>query len=231
MNAALRTQAVTLRTKDRLSYTAIVKKLGVSKSTLSYWLREYPLTEKEILVLRRKAWKKGEASRERFRNTMREKKKAFADEVYDQQKRLLANLPKEAFFVAGLTLYLGEGDKRNVSRIGLANSDLEVIKFFIKWLKYFFGVKPKEIRMQLQLYDNMHVDEEVAFWKKSLGISDEQLYKTQIRRVEPEKFSYTGPNRHGTCSIFVNGTKRKMELMMAMKAFLDVSKKTKIMRL
>lgn len=75
MNAHLRTKAITLRTKDRLSYTEIKRRLKVSKSTLSYWLHDYPLKEEEILVLRRTAWKKGEASRERFRSTMREKKK------------------------------------------------------------------------------------------------------------------------------------------------------------
>lgn len=230
MNASLRTQAVALRTKERLSYTAIAKKLKVPKSTLSYWLREHPLNEEEILELRRKAWGKGEASRERFRNTMREKKKIATQKVYDEQKKRLTNLSQEAFFVAGLMLYLGEGDKRNSYRICLANTDPAMIKFFVQWLKRFLGVKHDEIKVQLHLYENMDIASEVKFWKKELCVADEQLYKTQVRHLRESSFSYAESYRHGTCSIFVLGAKKKTELMMAIKAFLDLSSNSKTMR-
>ena len=42
MNSQLWEQAVNLRLTGRFSYSAIIKKLGVPKSTLSYWLREFP---------------------------------------------------------------------------------------------------------------------------------------------------------------------------------------------
>ncbi|MDO8521617.1 MAG: hypothetical protein Q7S52_05880 [bacterium] len=230
MNAALRTKAITLRTKERLSYAEIKKRLKVSKSTLSYWLHDHPLREEEILFLRRRAWKKGEASRERFRNTMREKKKANAEKVYGEQKRRLATLPEDAFFVAGLMLHLGEGDKRNGTRINLANTDPEIIKFFIKWLDNFLGIAREKIRIQLHLYENMDIAGEVKFWKKELCLEDSQLYKTQIRRLQKSSFTYAGSYRHGTCSIFVPGVKRKTELMMATKALLDICKEVKTMR-
>ena len=37
-------------------------------------------------------------------------------------------------------LYLGEGDKKNYNRISLANTDPEIIKFFIKWMVDFFDI-------------------------------------------------------------------------------------------
>ena len=73
MNSQLREEVIKLRTKENLSYAEIRKRLDVPKSTLSYWLREFPLSEERILALRRQGWKKGEASRERFRNTMKRK--------------------------------------------------------------------------------------------------------------------------------------------------------------
>jgi len=75
MKSDLRKKAIELRIKQRLSYSNIVKTLKVPKSTLSYWLKDYPLTNDGILELRRKGRGKGEASREKFRETMRQKKK------------------------------------------------------------------------------------------------------------------------------------------------------------
>jgi len=53
MNSQLREEVIKLRTKENLSYAGIRKRLGVPKSTLSYWLREFPLSKKRILELRR----------------------------------------------------------------------------------------------------------------------------------------------------------------------------------
>ena len=58
MNSQLREKAINLRLKEELSYSEIQKRLHVSKSTLSYWLKDYPLTEEKILELRRKGWSK-----------------------------------------------------------------------------------------------------------------------------------------------------------------------------
>ena len=52
MKAELRQKALKLRTKDRLSYGEIQKRLNVSKSTLSYWLREFPLSKQKIAELK-----------------------------------------------------------------------------------------------------------------------------------------------------------------------------------
>lgn len=222
MRLELREQAVSLRIGKEMSYGGIRKRLGVPKSTLSYWLREYPLSEEKILELRRKGWKSGEASRERFRTTMRKKRELKDREVYQRYRVKFVNLSEEVFFTAGLMLYLGEGDKKNNYRIGIANTDPWVIKFFIKWLIDFLGVTKEQIRAQLHLYENMDIEQEKSFWKKALGLSDTQLYKTEIRKLKTNSFSYRESYRHGTCSLFVLGVDKKRELMMAIKAFLDL---------
>lgn len=163
MHSQLREQAVKLRIEEELSYSAIRERLNVSKSTLSYWLREMPLSEEKILELRRNGWQKGEASRERFRGTMREKRAQKDRAVYDKQRKKLLNLPNEAFFVAGLMLYLGEGDKKNTARIAPANTDPRIITFFIKWMTEFLDVARENIRAELHLYENMDIEEEKKF--------------------------------------------------------------------
>ena len=228
MKAKLRQKAIKLRTKDRLSYSEIQKRLNVSKSTLSYWLREHPLCEEEIVELRRCAWLKGEASRERFRNVMQKKREQLELDIYNQQRKKLVNLKKESFFVAGLMLYLGEGDKKNRSRVGLANTDTEVIQFFVKWLKDFLKVDEQKIHAELHLYENMDIEAEKTFWEKITGLPKKQFYKTQIRKLRSGSFTYQESHRHGTCSIIFISTDKKTKIMMAIKSFLDLYQKTRV---
>lgn len=88
----MRQEAIELHTNGRLGYGEIRKRLGASKSTLSYWLREFPLSEEKILKLRQQGRQKGEASRERFRATMRRKQKLKSQEVYEQQIEKLSKV-------------------------------------------------------------------------------------------------------------------------------------------
>lgn len=227
MKAILRQKAIELRVKNRLSYGEIRKRIGVPKSTLSYWLQEYPLDESEILELRRGAWLRGETSRERFRNTMRQKREQLENEAYCRQRKNIANIKKESFFVAGLMLYLGEGDKRNRARVGLANTDSAVIQFFVKWLKDFLGIDRRKMRAELHLYENMDIDAEKLFWEKITGFPKKQFYKTQIRKIRKGSFNYQELQRHGTCSIIFHSVEKKREIMMAIKALLDVYQKAR----
>jgi len=221
MNSQLREQAIKLRLEKELSYGEIRRRLSVPKSTLSYWLSEIPLSKERILKLRRQGRKKAEIKIEKFRATMREKRRIKEQEVYNKYQKKFTKLSKNTIFVAGLMLYLGEGDKKNYSRISLANTDPKIIKFFSKWVVNFFDVDKEKIRIQLHLYENMDIEKEKEFWENELGLSKNQFYKPSIRKLEKASFSYRESFRHGTCAIYVLGVKKKQELMMAIQAFLD----------
>lgn len=228
MNKKLRQKATDLRVNKNLSYTEIRKRLGVPKSTLSYWLREFPLSEERILELRRNGWKKGEAAREKFRSTMRKKKEEKAKEIYKQKFKEFKDISDDAFFTAGLMLYLAEGDKKVDSRINLANTDPEVIQFFIVWLDDFLDIDRNKIKIQLHLYENMDIVKEENFWRDVLSVDISQMYKTQVRKLKKSSFTYQGSHRHGTCSIYILGVESKRELMMSIRAFMDIYKSKKV---
>ncbi len=221
MDSRLRQEVLKLRTKENLSYTEIRKRLGVPKSTLSYWLREFPLSKERILELRRQGWKKAEVKIERFRAAMRKKRELKDREVYKKYQKRFANLPEEIFFIAGLILYLGEGNKRDYCKIALSNTDPKIIKFFAKWLTEFSGINREEIKVQLHLYENMNIEKEKDFWKSTLGFQENQFYRPEIRKLKKASFSYKESFRHGTCDLCVMGVEKKRELMMAIQAFVD----------
>tara|TARA_Y100000310_G_scaffold81278_1_gene77882 strand:- start:1985 stop:2662 length:678 start_codon:yes stop_codon:yes gene_type:complete len=222
MKKELREKAVALRLEKKLSYSEIRKRLGVPKSTLSYWLRDYPLSESRISELRKRGWKNGEAGRERYRNTMMEKYENEKCRIYNIQKKNLRNLKKEAQYVAGLMLYLGEGAKKDRYTISLANTDPDLLRYFIRWLGEYLGISKKDLRVQLHLYKNMDVKKEQKFWENVLDLEKSQFYKLQIRELRKGSFSYRESFRHGTCQINFFNKEKKMNLMMAIEAFIDL---------
>lgn len=221
MDAVRRQKAIELRTEEELSYGEIARRLKVPKSTLSYWLRDFPLSEEKILELRRRGWERGEASRERFRNTMRQKKEEKMRQIYERYKKKLVNLSQDALFVAGLMLYVGEGDKKNYARVGLVNTDHRVVRFFANWMTRFLNIPRTKIRAQLNLYSSMNIEKEKRFWKRELEFHNYQFYKPTIRELQESSFSYKESYRHGTCGIYFNSVEKKMVLMMAIQALIE----------
>lgn len=222
MHKELKAKAIKLRIENNLSYNAILTQVPVAKSTLSEWLKHFPLSKEKILELRREGWKKGEASREKFRETMRNKRNERMKKIYNVCIARMSKIPKDAFFVAGLMLYLGEGSKTNYSKIALANTDPRIVTFFTKWLKEFLSVPKGKLKVQLHLYPNMNIEKETEFWKNILGFKNEQFYKPYISKILRSSFTYKESFRHGTCSVYFGGVEKKSELMASIQAFIDL---------
>lgn len=221
MKSVQRERAIRLRIEHKLGYGEIAKRLKVAKSTLSRWLQDLPLTEERILELRREAWSKGEVKRERFRQTMRLKRDERERKIYILQKRKFTNLSKQAVFIAGLMLYAAEGDKKSRYEIAFSNTDSALVLFFVRWLGLFLGITREKLKIQLHLYDNMNIQAEEMYWLRQLGMSQEQLCKSQIKTLRPGSFSYRDSVRHGTCKLYVGGGVKKAELMLSIRAFFD----------
>ena len=210
-----------MRKRDRLSYGQIKKHVNVSKSTLTRWLKDFPLHEEEIKKMRQINWTKGEASRERFRETMRNKRELAINEVYDKQREYFSKPTKRERFSAGLMLYLAEGSKSDRYTIVLTNTDSKILKFFILWLNEFLGIQKKALHAQLHLYENMDLEKERKYWENVLGLERAQFYKDQIRIVKENTYSYSEGHRHGTCQVSYCKGAKKMLLTESIRAFMD----------
>ena len=122
-----RQKALELRLKGK-SYSQIKEALNVSKSTLSLWLKGYPLTKDQINSLRGKNPKRIE----KFRETMRLKHESRLKTVYDKKMKTLLPLTNKELLVAGLFLYWGEGSK-TTGNVSINNTDPDVLKFTLFW--------------------------------------------------------------------------------------------------
>lgn len=132
MNKHLREQAMRLRLQEELSYSEIKKRLGVPKSTLSYWLRDHPLSDEKVLELHRKGWTKGETAREKYRITRQKQADAKLRAFYTQEMKAMKKISSRSFYIAGLMLYLGEGAKKKRGQLVMTNTDPFILNFFIE---------------------------------------------------------------------------------------------------
>jgi len=222
MHRQLKEKAIRLRLEKQLGYGAIQKQVPVAKSTLSVWLRQFPLSKERIKELKKEGWSKAEIKVERFRVAMREKREKKDKEEYGKYlKRFSKKISQKVFFTSGLMLYLAEGAKTNYYTISIANTDPRIIKFFIKWLQKFFRVSKDKLKGSLHLYENMDIEKEKEFWKNELAFNDNQFYRPYVTKNKKASFLYKESFRHGTCSVLFSNTIIKRKIMMAIKAYVD----------
>jgi DNA-binding transcriptional MerR regulator len=184
--------------RNGLSYSDIKTRLNVSKSTLSLWLRDLPLTRERINELRSNSPRRIE----RYRETMRLKKETRLSAVFKKAQKDIGSLSKREIFIAGLFLYWGEGGKTKPYTISLTNTDPNMIRFYMLWLKE-LGVPLSKIKVCLHLYSDMDIHKATQFWSDILHIPKTQFRTPHIKKVDSSKVFYRGYGQ-GTCNIILD---------------------------
>lgn len=187
--------AIIMRKKG-MSYSQIREKVTVSKSTLSLWLEEYPLSPQRMRELRDVNPQRIES----FQATMKAKRDARIA-IQDQRVRKdIASISKREFFIAGFFLFWGEGAKARKSEVSLANTDPQMIKAFLAWM-FLLGARKEMIRFTLHLYKDMDVKKELLFWSKSVNFPLSAFHKPYIKKTNLTDLSYKNGFGHGTCNV------------------------------
>lgn len=211
-NIKLREQVIILR-KRNLSYSQIKNKLGVPKSTLSSWLKDYPLPKSIIIKLR----DRNESRIEKFRQTMANKRESRLEKIYAEEKNIIKKISRRDILFTGLALYWGEGSKSDWSKIAITNTDPSMLKFFILWLKTICGINKKDLTATLHLYKDMDIKKETNYWSKILNISDKQFRKPYIKNTNLSRINHKGGFGHGTCRIAFYSVELKQKIMMQLR--------------
>lgn len=211
-----REKALILR-KNGKSYSQIKKILKVSKSTLSAWLKDYPLSEERIRELR-----DHNAQRiEKYCRTRRRKKEERLNKCFKEEKKIIFPINEKEIYLAGLFLYWGEGAKTRWVELALSNTDPAVIKFFIFWLTSSLKVPREKLTVRLHLYKDMDVNSEIKYWSKNLCFPVEQFKKSYIKNTLLKDINYKGGYGHGTCNLRVGNARLSEKVHMAMKAIAE----------
>jgi hypothetical protein len=159
----------------KYSMKAIGKELGVSIHSVVYFMRRNGLVRRTLK----------EEQKLRFEN----KKPSFTVRTDDKYSIELNAI--------GAMLYWGEGYKGSkdspAKSVDFANSDLDMIKLFLIFLRKRFMLDEKKFRILLYCYSDQDVSSLIRFWSKETNIPPIAFTKPYVRndfKPEARKMKY-----------------------------------------
>ncbi|MBI2611358.1 helix-turn-helix domain-containing protein [Candidatus Gottesmanbacteria bacterium] len=185
-----------------ISVGEIAKTLNVSKSTVSLWVRDIILSIEQLEKLQQRSLEGRE--RGQLLGALAQKRKRL--ELIEKERqngwRLLSMISDREFFVAGLALYAGEGNKKTRA-VRFSNSDPMIIKFMIKWFKKFFDVKNDDFHCFIGI-NAIHRSREgivKKYWSEITDIPLNSFWKTSFKKTVSKKIYINFNEHYGTLDV------------------------------
>jgi len=184
---AERRQARQLR-RTGLPLSEIALRVGVSKSSVSLWVRDVEFEPRPPVT----------RGRRRAPNALQRRKQAEIDRLVEEGRSHIGRLSEREFLVAGVALYAGEGSKRD-GAVKFANTDPRMVAFYCAWLRRFFEIDEARLRVRLYLHEGLDLAASIAFWSALTSIPPSQFLKPY--RAAPDPTIRRAKHVHGCVSI------------------------------
>ncbi|MBI5728222.1 MAG: helix-turn-helix domain-containing protein [Candidatus Magasanikbacteria bacterium] len=185
-------QAIELRKRGR-SYLEIQRKLGVSKSTLSYWLKSIVLSSAKRKGINDRAGRKSREALVRRNRLQTSLARERALAIHESAQAEVRRLKKQPLFLIGVSLYWAEGYKQNNDHgwkcVDFTNSDPAMVRLMMKFFREICAIASEKFRVQLMIHAGMNGKAITKYWKQITGIPKKQFLKpsTIISRASKGK--------------------------------------------
>jgi AcrR family transcriptional regulator len=123
----MREKARKLRAEQELTIDEIAERLGVSRTTVYFWVGDMPRPKR---CLERRA--PGHALGNK---AMQAKYRRLRQVAYQEGAECFQSMQREEGFIEFVTLFIAEGYKRNRNVVSIANSDPAVIAIADRWIR------------------------------------------------------------------------------------------------
>jgi len=181
--------------------------LGVSKSSVSLWVRDVPFIPSKRRY--------GPRARP---HPFHERKLREIAECDAEGIRRIGVLDPAAFLAAGVALYAGEGSKTD-GAVKLANTDARIVSFFCTWLRAHFEIDETRLRVRLYLHVGLDLDEAEEFWSEVTGVPRTQFGKAY--RAVPDAGIRHNKHVHGCVAVVYGCSRTHRQIMGLMRALLS----------
>ena len=199
-------QARALRARNR-TLAEIARTLGVSKSSVSLWVRDVPFTP--TLRLR---------GPHRRPHPAHEAKLRQIEELNLAGRERIRTLSETEFLVAGVALYAGEGAKGD-GCVQFANTDPAMIRFFCSWLRRFFEVDESRLRARVYLHEGLDLERAETFWSTLTGVPRRQFRRAH--RAVPDASIRHNKHEHGCAYVYYCSSTTHRQIMGLVRALLS----------
>ncbi len=217
-----REKALKLRLNGK-SYNEIHVALGIPKSTLATWFTGLELSSKARERIHKRVGAgsfKALLKRNKNQTSLaiqrsRAIRKAASTEV--------TRLSQRDLFVSGVNLYWAEGYKRPILKNGIertyhpvrfSNSDPDLIKIFLRFLREICKIDENRITAEIRIYQHHNPTVLMDFWMKVTGIKQKNFGKIYygVSKSSQHKRPFN-ILPYGTIQISVNDTKLYHKIM------------------
>jgi hypothetical protein len=184
----------------------IATELGVSKSSVSVWVRDVVFTPSP----RRRGPKRG------MHPATLVKQRQIADLDAEGVERI-GTLSDDAFLAAGVALYAGEGSKAD-GKVVFANTDPRMVRFHCDWLRRFFVVDESRVRVRVYLHQGLDLDAAHEYWAAITSVPVNQ-FRAPYRAVPDPSIRRT-KHEFGCVYVSYNCTRTHRAIMGLIRALL-----------
>ena len=199
----VRSEAVRLRREGK-TYDEIRRKLGVSKSSLSLWLRDLYLTDEQRDVLLSKL----ATAPMRRGATNRARREAVRAGIRARAAEEISFVTDRELFLLGAILYWAEGAKAKMWRpsqcVSFINSDPRLVRLFLHWL-HGFGIPRSRLSFRISIHESADLAAADRFWREIIGPGEARFLRPQLKQHVPRtNRRNTGTGYHGCLIIRVS---------------------------
>lgn len=200
----VRVQARELR-EQGLNYEEIAAQLGVSKSSVSLWVRDLPKPERLSYEETRK---RAAAGVRRYWEAEREARRTQYAAERAEAAAQIGELTDREILIAGAIAYWCEGSKskahRNDERVVFINSDPDLIRFFLRFLQA-AGTPPADLAFRVYIHETADVAAAERYWTEVTGAQPGQFRKATLKHHNPKTVrKNTGDTYYGCLRIDVH---------------------------
>jgi hypothetical protein len=174
--------------------------LGVSSGSVHLWTRD-------IAVAPDHAGRNRRRGRSAFVETWIEKHRARRREYQEEGRRRA--MERDSLHMAGCMLYWAEGTKQR-NTLSLANSDVNLVRFFKSFLTASLGVDAERLRIRVNVHlgNGITIADVERHWLEALRLPKSCLRGHSINHL-PRSSTGNRRNRlpHGVCSLTLRDTR------------------------
>ncbi len=199
----LKAEVIALR-KQGFSYSEILARVLVAKSTVSLWLQDVGLAKKQKQIITEKRI----AGQLRAVESIRRNKIKRIKDIKDLARGEVPSLIHDPFWLTGVILYWGEGSKEHATAcpVKFTNMDLSMHQLFLKWVHKYLFVTHADLSFELFIHERADVERAKKYWIQNLGFSKEKL-KVYFKKHNPKtKRKRVGEDYYGVLATIVRGS-------------------------
>ena len=155
------------------SLAAIAAEPGVSKGTVSVWVRDVEFEPRPR--------SRGHSSQQP--HPLHLARLAEVERCRVEAREVVGEMTDRDLLMFGLALYAGEGSKTD-GALGFATTNPEIVRTYLAWLRRFVEPDESRLRAKLYLHEGLDLGSAVHYWSRVTAIPEQQFTKPYRARAD-----------------------------------------------